>query len=128
MKNLFVSIAILLLGTGSVLADEYPTEETVRYVLNCMAELGGESDENLYTCICRYDAIRAAMPYSDYEEGVTYERNKAMPGEKGAFFRENKRGEGFYEKVKEVRKEAESSCLVVKHVELDPSKNSANKE
>lgn len=124
MKNLFMSVAILLLGTVSVQAHEYPTEETVRYVLNCMTGLGGQTDENLYTCICRYDSIRAAMPFSDYEEGETYERNKEMPGEKGQFFRDNKRGEGFYEKVKEVRKEAESGCPVVTHVKLDSSKKS----
>lgn len=100
------------------MANEYPTEETVRYVLNCMAELGGQTDENLYTCTCRYDAIRANMTYSDYEEGYTYERNKKMPGEKGSSFRDNKRAEGFYKELLKVREQASSSCIVVKHVKM----------
>ena len=120
MKNLFFSIAIFLLGTFSfsVQANEYPSDETVRYVLGCMADLGGETDENLYTCVCKYDSIRSNLTFSEYDEGRTFERNKEMPGEKGAFFRDNERGKRFYEKLVEVRKKAEESCPVVKHVEL----------
>lgn len=111
-------MSLMLFGTMTVMADEYPTEETVRYALGCMSELGGQTDENLYTCTCRYDAIRAAMNYSDYEEGYTFERNKSMPGEKGSSFRDNKRGEGFYKELLKVRERANSECLVVKHVEM----------
>lgn len=118
MKKLFASMVLFLLGTCAVLANEYSTEETVRYALNCMSKMGGQTDENLYTCVCRYDSIRKAMSFSDYEEGVTFERNKNMPGEKGASFRDNKRAEGFYEKLLETRKVAGSECLVVKHVKL----------
>ncbi len=118
MSKLLISISLLLFGSMSVMADEYPTDETVRYALKCMAELGGQTDENLYTCTCRYDSIRANMTYSDYEEGYTFERNKKMPGEKGSSFRDNKRAEGFYEKLLEVREKANSSCIVVKQVKM----------
>ncbi len=118
MNKLIVSISLLLFGSMPTMADEFPTEETVRYALNCMAELGGQTDENLYTCACRYDAIRSTMSFSDYEEGYTFERNKSMPGEKGASFRDNKRGEKFYKELLKVRKAANADCLVVKHVEL----------
>ena len=118
MKKLFASMVLFFLGTCSVLANEYPTEETVRYALNCMSKMGGQTDENLYTCACRYDSIRRALSFSDYEEGITFERNKKMPGEKGNFFRDNKRGEGLYEKLLATREMAGSSCIVVKHVKL----------
>jgi len=117
--NKFVAVFfIYLIGTMPLMANEYPTNETVHYALNCMTDMGGQTDENLYTCACRYDAIRAAMTYSDYEEGVTFERNRKMPGEKGSSFRDNQRGEAFYEQLLEVRKTAGSSCIVVKHVKL----------
>ena len=118
MKKVFASITLFILGTCSVLANEYPTDETVHYALDCMNKLGGQTDENLYTCTCRYDAIRAAMTYSDYEEGITFERNKPMPGEKGASFRDNQRGKKFYEELLKVREAADASCIVVKHVKL----------
>ena len=127
MKKLLILAA--LFAVGSVQADEYPSEETVRYALNCMNDLGGHTDENLYTCICRYDSIRNQMIYTEYEEAITYERNKAMPGEKGAFFRDNKRGEGFYDELKEVRKVALAQCPVAKRVTVDRDKlkNTATK-
>ena len=118
MNKLFLTLSLLFFGAMPVMADEYPTEETVRFVLNCMTEMGGQTDENLYTCACRYDAIRSAMTYSDYEEGYTFERNMKMPGEKGSSFRDNKRAEGLYKELLKVREKANSSCLVVKHVEL----------
>ncbi|MCG8379308.1 MAG: hypothetical protein MI865_07530 [Proteobacteria bacterium] len=120
MKNILLVFLVSILGTVTVQANEYPTETTVRYMLNCMADLGGQNDQNLYTCACRYDGIREAMTYSDYEEGITYERNKPMPGKKGAFFRDNQRGEGFYEVLLKVREEANKGCIVVKHVQRPP--------
>ena len=118
MKELFISITLFLLGTCSVLANEYSTNETVHYALSCMDKLGGQTDENLYTCTCRYDAIRAAMTFSDYEEGVTFERNMKMAGEKGGSFRDNQRGKRFYEELLKVREAADASCIVVKHVKM----------
>jgi hypothetical protein len=118
MRKLFTSIALFLLSTTSVLAYEYPTYETVHYALSCMDKIGGQTEENLYTCSCQYDAIRAEMTFSDYEEGFTFERNKKMPGEKGASFRDNKRAKAFYETLVKVRESANSNCIVVKHVKL----------
>ncbi len=123
MNKLVASAAIFLLGTVPVMAYEYPTDETVRYALNCMVELGGQTDENLYTCACRYDAIRTTMTFIDYEDGATYERNMKMPGEKGSFFRDNERGKKNYEKLVDARDVAASSCIVVKHVELKKPTN-----
>lgn len=115
MKNL-LTIYLSLFMVAFVHANEYSTEETVRYTLNCMNEIGGLTDENLYTCICKYDSIRSSLTFSEYEEGYTYERNKNMAGEKGSSFRDNKRGEHFYEKLLEAREIAASSCLIVKRV------------
>lgn len=118
MRECLAGIALFILGTCSVMANEYPTYETVHFALSCMEELGGQNEENAYTCACRYDAIRAAMPFEKYEEGRTYERNKKMPGEKGAFFRDNERGEQFYEELIKAREAANSSCITVKHVKM----------
>lgn len=118
MKKFFISMALFLIATSSVVANEYPTYETVHFALSCMDKLGGQTDENLYTCACRYDAIRERMTFSDYEEGYTFERNKKMPGEKGAAFRDNQRGKKFYEVLLKAREEADANCITVKHVKL----------
>jgi len=100
------------------MAYEYPTEATIRYALDCMMTLGGQTDQNLYTCSCRYDSIREVLPFDDYSDGKTYERNVAMPGEKGGFFRDNERGEELYNDLVKVREQADEQCIVAKQVQM----------
>ena len=118
MKKTVISLAILLFGAMPSMAYEYPTDTTIHYVFECMAALGGQTDQNLYTCSCRYDSIREVVSFDDYSDGRTYERNKAMPGKKGGFFRDNERGEGLYNVLVKVREQAGEQCIVVTQVEM----------
>ena len=62
------------------------------------------------------------MSFHDYDSALTYERNKAMPGEKGGFFRDNELGAELYEVLLKTRDAADSNCLVVKHVKsIEPT-------
>ena len=118
MKKTVISLAIFLFGAMPSMAYEYPTEATIRYALDCMTELGGQTDQNLYTCSCRYDSIREVLSFDDYSDGKTYERNVAMPGEKGGFFRDNERGEELYNDLVKVREQAGEQCIVVTQVQM----------
>ena len=118
MKKTVISLAILLFGAMPSMAYEYPTEATVHYILNCMTALGGQTDQNLYTCSCRYDSIREVVSFDDYSDGRTYERNRAMPGKKGGFFRDNERGEGLYNVLVKAREQAGEQCIIVSRVKM----------
>ena len=124
-KKVVISLFILSFA-GAASAENYPTEEAIRFVLGCMADLGGQNDHNMYTCVCRYDAIEREMPdYEIYNGARIYERFKVMPGEKGAFFRDNKNGEKYFGMLKAAREVANSECPVVRHLEAkkpDPDK------
>ena len=50
MKKTVISLAIFLFGAMPSMAYEYPTGATIRYALACMNALGGQTDQNLYTC------------------------------------------------------------------------------
>ena len=113
----WISFLIALGLSPAVLAGSYPTRETITMVLGCMAEIGGQSEENLYTCSCRQDAITAVLAFDEYESGSLYERYKSMPGEKGAVFRDSRDGEASAKKLREARKSANASCPTVKHIE-----------
>jgi len=117
---------LLVLYGGQASAEGFPTEETIRFVLGCMADLGEQNDENMYTCVCRHDVIEREIPvFEEYDGARIYERFKPMPGEKGGFFRDNKLGAELYEKLVAARKVADSECIVVKHIEAkkpDPDK------
>ena len=104
------------------LAEPYPTVETVRMVVTCMASLGEQSEENLITCACKQDVLQARLTFHEYEEGNLMERYKRMPGKKGGIFRDNELGEGYLRKLTAARKLAEERCPRVKKVRYERGK------
>lgn len=119
MPKLLTGLFMMFVLTGvSEARNPFPTDETVRYVIGCMAELGGQKEENLYTCVCRIDHIAESMSYEEYDGGNIMERYKKMPGKKGGFFRDNKLGDEQYEKLKKVREQAAAQCPTVKRIEI----------
>ncbi len=117
MRTIRLFLTSLVFVSGAVSAYEYPTIETVRYVINCMADTGGQNEENLYACTCRIDAISKAVTFQEYEDVSVYVRNKDMPGEKGGVFRDlGKATKGTRAKYDAVVKSAEANCPVAKRV------------
>jgi hypothetical protein len=116
MRSLLLA-TLLLPVSAAYAADDYSTLETVRYVVGCMAENGGNTEENLYACTCRFDHIAAAMPFKEYEQAQLYERYRDMPGKRGGLFRNSEAGDKLKAKLAKVRKEADQQCPLVKHIE-----------
>lgn len=116
MKKRLIMLAILFIPM-SVYASDYPTEEIVRNVIDCMTELGGITDTNMYTCTCRADFIMSNMKFEEYENAATWDRNKAMPGDKGATVRDNVLGKNASIKHEKVLNDSEAKCPLVKHIE-----------
>jgi len=96
---------------------QYPTLDTVTMVIKCMDDIGGQSEETLYTCSCRHDVIASKLSYADYENGSLWLRYKHMPGEKGGVFRDSQVGKKLGKKLEAVRQEAKKTCPVVPHLE-----------
>lgn len=81
---------ILALALPTVAAAAgFPTVETVRQVVGCMAQLGGQTEENLLTCACRQDVIEAELSFNVFEQGSLQERYNKMPGKRGGLFRDD---------------------------------------
>ena len=115
-KYIFMFVLSFVMVTN-VSAHDYPTIESVRFVVNCMAELGAQTEENLYTCTCRHDALVSKMTYEEYEDAMVVEHNRQMPGERGGFVRDNERGQKEYKKYIGLLKEVSMQCPVVRHLE-----------
>lgn len=105
------------------LAESYPTIETVRMVVTCMAALGEQNEENLITCSCKHDVLQNELTFSEYEEGNLMERYKRMPGKKGGIFRDNELGEGYLKKLTAARKKADQQCPAVKKIRVKRDKD-----
>ncbi len=82
-----------------------------------MAENGGQTEETLYACSCRLDAVKSVFTFEEYENVSVYVRNRAMPGEKGAVFRDlGKSTKELRARYDEVEAMAKKNCPVAKRV------------
>ena len=117
MKQQLVVLAVAALSSLSVMtgamANDFPTQARVEFVLSCMDERGGQSYNSLYPCICVIDRIAAGMPYREYTAAETLSFLFGTPGERGGIFRDaapssRKRIEAF----RTLRQEAEDACFV----------------
>ena len=117
-KKILLALTMTIISMNASAKNVFPTDEVVRYVVGCMGELGGQSEENLYTCVCRIDTLQANLTYEEYDGANMMERYKKMPGKKGGFFRDNTYGDELYEKLKSVRETAFKQCPVVKRIQV----------
>ncbi len=116
-------LAVIMLS-GSVYAEnDYPTIEVVRDVVGCMAELGAQNEQNLYTCTCRHDYIASKMSFEKFENGTMMVRYGQMPGEKGGVVRDNKKGKEDMKELLKLKEEAAGHCPVVKNLSAPPLKD-----
>ena len=117
MRFLQLGLMSIIFLSSAVSANDYPTIESVRFVVNCMADNGGQNEENLYACTCRFDAISSEITFYEYEQVSVYVRNKAMPGEKGGVFRDLGRDtKELRNKFEQVENKANSACPIVRRV------------
>ena len=117
MKQPLLVLAVSALSSLSVMtsavANDFPTQARVEFVLSCMGERGGQSYNSMYPCICVIDRMAAQMPYREYTAAETLSFLYSTPGERGGFFRDaaprsRKRIKAFLA----LREEAEAACFV----------------
>ena len=117
MKQTLFVLAVAALSSlsamTSAVANDFPTQARVEFVLSCMDARGGQSYNSLYPCICAIDRIAAQMPYREYTAAETLSFLYSTPGERGGFFRDaaprsRKRIKAF----QALREEAEAACFV----------------
>jgi hypothetical protein len=102
---------VLLLISGAVLADDYPTVDRVQFVLECMKNHEGKY-EYVYKCSCVIDAIAKKMPYDTFVEASSIARYATMGGERMGVFRDSDEMRALAKKWKTVEAEANKACLV----------------
>ena len=117
MKQPFVVLIVTALSSLSVmtsaLANDFPTQARVEFVLGCMDERGGQSYNSLYPCICVIDKIASRMPYREFAASETLSFLYSTPGERGGFFRDAApRSRKRFKAFRALREEAEAACFV----------------
>ena len=94
--------------TAPAACNDFPTQARVEYVMQCMAEHGGQKLGNMYHCACAIDKIAGLMNFQEYSEALTFTYMFSTPGEKGGEFRDPPRSKELRDKLKAAQKEAEA--------------------
>lgn len=98
--------------TPDVTVNNYPTQDRVEYVLQCIEKHGGLRYETLYPCICKVDKLASLMTFDEYTQAKTFTFLRRTPGEKGGVFRDPPQAKELRKKLKETDQLAEDSCFV----------------
>lgn len=104
--------SLLLLLPGAVLANDFPTQVRVEFVLGCMHERGGQTYDTLYPCVCLIDRIAASMSYAEFAEAEVFAQLRSTAGERGGLFRDPEQARRLTEKLDAVLEKSESACSV----------------
>ena len=117
MKKSLFALAFAALSSfsygGSAVTNDFPTQARVEFVFGCMGELGGQSYNTLYPCVCVIDRIASRMSYRDYTAAETLSFLYSTPGEKGGIFRDAApQSRKRIKNLQAVRREAEAACFV----------------
>jgi hypothetical protein len=118
MRTLIVLLVFALPATAAT--EGYPTTEIVKFVVGCMADNGGQTEENLYMCTCRFDSISSKFSFEDYDNALMFERYRDMPGKRGGIVRDNEEGRVLTNKMRQAREEAAAQCPRVVRIEREP--------
>jgi hypothetical protein len=91
---------------------DFPTQDRVEYVLQCVEKEGGLKYETLYPCICKIDKIAEQMSFEKYTEARTFTFLRRTPGEKGGVFRDPPQAQKLRKQLQDAEKFADSKCFV----------------
>ncbi|MBN1238858.1 MAG: hypothetical protein JXB36_10175 [Gammaproteobacteria bacterium] len=114
-RALIPALVLFLPGSflpGSALANDFPTQARVEFVLGCMHEKGGQSYDTLYPCVCLIDRIAASMSYAEFAEAEVFAQLRSTPGERGGVFRDPEKAQRLTEKLEAVKERGEAACVV----------------
>lgn len=106
----------ILLGTLALvtatpaIANDYPTEARVDYVLGCMAA-NGQGRLVMQRCSCSIDVIAEQIPYEQYEAVETILSMHDQRGELGVLFRTERGLQEQVEAFRAAQTEADLRCF-----------------
>ncbi len=113
LRALCVALLLLLsLLPGVSLANDFPTQARVEFVLGCMDEQGGQSYDNLYKCVCLVDAIAAEMSHEEFAQAQVFSQLRSTPGERGGVFRDPEQARTLSDKLAAVIERGKAGCFI----------------
>ena len=112
LRALSIGLTSVLLLPGVTLANDFPTQTRVEFVLGCMDEQGGQSYDTLYKCVCLVDAIADEMSHDEFAEARVFSQLRSTPGERGGVFRDPDQARALVAKLQAATERGKMKCLI----------------
>jgi hypothetical protein len=112
LRALGTGFGLVLLVQGATLANDFPTQARVEFVLGCMNEQGGQTYDTLYKCVCLVDAIAAEIGYDEFAQAQVFSQLRSTPGEQGGVFRDPDQARSLVAKLQAATERGKAKCLI----------------
>ncbi|MBN8441606.1 MAG: hypothetical protein J0M28_07895 [Thauera sp.] len=93
-------------------ANDFPTQERVLYVQECMQTHPGNAYEMISKCSCALDALAQEISYDDYMTLHTATLAQRIAGERGASLRDNAIVGKEVKRLRELQARAYKRCFI----------------
>jgi hypothetical protein len=103
---------LTLVLAGVALANDFPTQARVEFVLDCMRSSKVSPQESKYKCSCAIDHIAAKVDYATWVELSTVANATTMAGERGGELRDLKDGRKMIATFRQLQAEAKKQCFL----------------
>jgi hypothetical protein len=114
VRALSLSLGLGSLLAGATLANDFPTQARVEFVLGCMNEQGGQSYDTLYKCVCLVDAIATELTHDEFVEAQVFSQLKSTAGERGGVFRDPDQAQVLIAKLEAALDRGKARCFLPK--------------
>jgi hypothetical protein len=112
IRHWLLNLCALLLVSGAVQANDFPTADRVLYVQECMRAHPGSQFEMTNKCACALDTLAADISYDDYVTMSTISKATTMAGERGGAIRDAPSLAPLVKRYRELQAKAEKACFL----------------
>jgi hypothetical protein len=105
-------LAALLVASGVVRANDFPTSARVLYVEDCMRANPGAYFEMVNKCSCAIDAMAAEVKYDEYTTMQTISNGMSIGGERGGAIRDVAMLQPELKKYRELQTKVKKGCFI----------------
>src|SRR4051812_49564462 len=109
---LHAAFAALLLGSGAVRANDFPTADRVLYVEECMRANPGPYFEMVSKCSCAVDALAAEVKYEEYTTMQTISNGMSIGGERRNSLRDTAGLQPALKEDQELQTKVKKGCFI----------------
>lgn len=102
----------LAAAAPSALANDFPTNERVLYVQECMRDHPGNAFEMISKCSCALDRLAADVKYEDYLTMSTASKANSIGGERGGYIRDTDLLQKEIRRFRDLQAKAKAACFI----------------